>query len=169
MAILSIGTEALGRWTWRVFWTATGGGPFYVWLDGALVTTTLALETRIVCDAGDPCILEVLDTADPPAQVFAARITLGWYHVAGATSYEVQELVGAAWVTRKKIADNGEWHFAWTSRALEDVTTHQFRIVPVSTTPGTPRPLTVFMVRHPDPPAGQFAYDPDSRKVTVDL
>lgn len=72
-----------------------------------------------------------------------------------------EEFVSAVWTLRKKVLTDGAGYYDFTSRFLEDETTHQFRAVPVGVNgnEGTPTTLSIFMVRNPDIPDVGFVYN----------
>lgn len=140
--------------------------PFRVYSGGALIASwsapTTAGEILLTIPPGDAPFVEVLDVACAnPKVAYPGRITLQWTAVSGAARYRIDEYVASVWTERSTLADNGEGSFSWVSRWLEDVTTHQFRIVPISSAAneGTPITQTVLMVRHPNPPDVEYTYD----------
>jgi hypothetical protein len=118
---------------------------------------------------GESLMIEVLDTADAPAQAFRGRRLIWWYPVAGAVQYRIDEYVGSTWVQRALVQTMGIGFFSWKTRFLEDSTAHQFRVVPIGSNrnDGTPLLISEFMVRHPDPPEQDFSYDDETFVVTV--
>ena len=167
MAITSISIESLGEFTWLVSWTADGSGPFYLWVNGTLAEVTYATSALIPAQDGDSVLVDVLDTTAQPADTFPSRLTLGWYAVAGAQRYRIEEYVGAAWTARAKVRDDGLGYFTWRSRVLEDGETHQFRIIPEGNVDGTAVSFSALMVRHPDAPDPSYSYAEGTRQVTV--
>jgi len=145
--------------TWRLSWS--GSGTFYVYRDGTLFATTAQAELLVMIEPGDTHVFEVLDASTAaPATAFPARLTLGWYPVAGAERYLVEERVAGAWTQRASIRDGGHGYFTWPSRVLEDSVTHRFRVVAIGVdgNRGTAAAVAVLMVRHPDPDAVAFTY-----------
>jgi hypothetical protein len=165
----------LSSTSWRISWTsdATPAVTFYVYRDGVLIATTTATQWDLTVPPGTSPVIEVLDTADPPEKAYPGRIVLTWYSVAGTSSYKVQEYITTIWVDRDQVTDDGRGYFVWTSRWLEDSTTHQFRIVPAGTNgnDGTPQELDVLMVRHPDDPTPTLtnSYSDTTHAVTIDV
>lgn len=166
MAITDISATAAGSYAWVVSWTSTGSGPFYVYVDGDLALVTSATSARVVCEAGDPLMVEVLETEDTPEH-YPARAQLFWWGVSGADKYRIEEMVSGAWTRRAEVSDDGSGAFTWESRILEDDTTHEFRVVPVGAADGTARRMSFLCVRYPDPPVGSYSYDGGTRKLTV--
>lgn len=145
---------------------ATPPIPFRVYVGGVLVSSwtapTTAGEINLTIPPGDAPFVEVLDKACAnPSIAYPGRITLQWTTVTSAARYRIDEYVATVWTERATLTDNGEGSFSWVSRWLEDVTTHQFRVVPISSAAneGTPITQTVLMVRHPDPPSVTYTYN----------
>jgi len=165
--------ENVGGNSWRFSWSSDQDDPtFYVYdlSEGGLLDTTKGTSITITLEPGESRVLEV--TEEELAAVprgYPSRLLLYWYGPAGTSYYKVEEYVGAAWVTRARIYDRGQGHFTWRTRPLEDVTTHQFRIVPVGTNgnEGTPVTWSALMVTHPAPPEVDYAYSSGTGKVTV--
>lgn len=157
--------------TWRLAWSSDLEDPvFYVWRDGRLVASTPDTSMLFTAAVGESLLVEVLDdsTASPLA-AWPSRARLEWRGAAGAERYRVEEYVSGEWTARDYVRDRGEGWFSWESRVLEDSASHQFRVTPVGANgnDGAPRTFTLLMVRVPDVPDVDFAYDSDSRKVTV--
>jgi len=156
--------------TVRVTWSSDLGSPTYrVYRDGALVATTTTPQMAFTVDPDANLDLVILDTADAPAPKYPARWTLGWWPVPGADAYRVEEYVGAAWTLRAEVQDTGAGYYQWTTRVLEDETTHQFRVLAEGAdgNRSTPRALSALMVRHPDNTNVDYAYSAGSREVTI--
>jgi hypothetical protein len=159
-----------GPGTWFFWWSSTLTAPVYrVYVDGVLVSTQEAAEITLPLRGGET--VEILD--DPlavPADAFPAVAVLGWPADPDAVRYLVEEYVDAAWVERDMLyAQTDEPWIAWTSRVLEDVTTHQFRVTAYDAAgnASTALALSVFMVRAPEPPAVTYVYNPDDGTLTV--
>jgi hypothetical protein len=116
-------------------------------------------------------MIDVLDNASGPGEVFPQRILLGWYAVDGADYYLVQEQFAAGWTTRQRIVADGRWYYTFRSRILEDQATHRFRVAPRTDAglAGIPADYSVFMVRHPDPPSKSYSYNGATRVLTVSI
>lgn len=148
-----------------------GGTPtFYVYLDGVLAYTTTSISGVFAVDEGTFIIIEVLDDADDvPAAVFPGRFSLGWQAIDDGAYYIVEEYVASVWTQRAKIIDRREPWFTWSSRWLEDVTTHQFRVT-VTDQNGNDSSvtnLTALMVRNPDEPDVTYTYSDLGPDVTI--
>lgn len=160
-----------GLTTYQVGWSSNLPDPtFYVYQDGVLLNTTKAGSGQFSVPTGESLVLEVLDDLnETPEAAFPGKLTLGWYAVTDTDFYRIDEYAGAAWVQRAVIRETGRGFYQWKSRFLEDVTVHQFRVVPVGTNgnDGDPLAFNVLMVRHPDAPAVGFSYSSGTGKVTI--
>lgn len=135
-----------------------------------IVTTSGKATVLLTIGVGESPFVEVLDMAcQNPSIAFPGHMTLNWLSISGATSYTVQEFVGAAWTTRQTILDDGSGVFTWLTGWLTDVTNHQFQIVPVdgSGTSGTPIGFSAIMVRHPDSPNPGYTYSNSTHQLTI--
>lgn len=163
--------EQIDYRSWRVSWSSDVEDPtFYVYVDGALYLTTMDTETIVTVDEGEVPIIEVLDDEDAiPTLAWPSRLTLCWYAEPDTGYYQVQEYVDEDWIARGNVSDRGEGYFKWQSRVLEDVTSHQFRIIPVGTNgnEGTARTFVCLMVRHPTPPDVSYAYSDSTHTVSI--
>lgn len=169
---VTMGTPVqLGPRAWRLSWSSDLPDPtFYVWRDGRLLMATAETSSEFSVPVGESLVVEVLDDADElPESHWPPRARLEWQGSTAVDHYRVEEYVGAAWTLRAKVPDHGEGRFHWESRVLEDETTHQFRVIPVGTNgnQGTARSFEILMVRVPDVPEVDYAYDEDTGKVTV--
>lgn len=166
---------------WRVSWSSDLGAPpatgYRVFRNGVQIGGTVYVESMdFTLDAGESLVVEVLDDPDAsPSSAFPSRLTLGWRPVSGAASYRVDEYVASVWTARRVLLEDGSPYYRYETRVLEDVTSHQFRVVPVDEAgnDGTALSFTVLMVRYPDAPwpdaeaASHFAYDDGTNEVTV--
>lgn len=135
-----------------------------------MIDTTPAESRTFTVSAGEQLVVEVLDAADErPEAAFPGRLTLGWYRVADAAKYRIDEYIGGNWTQRASIDDTGIGYYQWKTRFLEDSQTHQFRIVPVGNNgnDGDALAFSVLMVRHPDPPSASFSYSSATGTVTI--
>lgn len=153
---------------WRVSWTSTETAPvtFRVFRDGQQISSFTSPdqsgEITVSVPPGEHVVIDVLDTASQvPAKVFPARMTVHWESVSDAVKYRVEEFVASVWTLRQEIVDSGAGAYTWLSRDLEDVTTHQFRVIPVDAADnqGTALTFSTLMVRYPAPPDVTFSYD----------
>jgi len=172
MAVTISNSVQIGAWTWRITWTSDLGGTptYYIYRDGKLVETTVVASYDLFLDSGESVLLEILDSSTAlPGTAFPGRLTLRWFDVAGVDRYRVQEYVDSSWTTRAEISDDDLEYFTWESRFLEDVTSHQFRVVGIGDNgnTGSITSFTVYVVRHPDPPNVSYSYADGTQKLTI--
>lgn len=182
MAVTYNEPEYIGANTWRVSWSSSLGSPpaggYRLFKNGVQVGGGVVFVESwdFTLQPGEALTFEALDDANAlPAQAWPKRLTLGWRPSATAAKYRIEEYVASAWTARKTIHDDGRAWYRWESRVLEDVTSHQFRVVPVGSNgnDGTPLAFAALMVREPDPPfadtevESKFSYDAGDGKVTI--
>lgn len=164
----------VGDRAFKLVWSSDQADPaddkllFYVYQDGRQVARTQATEWMFHVEQGASSRIEIFDT-DPEASgaggisdAWPGRMHLAWKNVEGATSYRVEEFVASVWTARRTIADDGNKpNFGFISRFLEDVTIHQFRVIPIAANglEGTARTFSALMVRHPDQPVTTKTYN----------
>lgn len=155
----------------RLTWTSDETTPtFYIYRDGELIETTQSYETTVVIEEGESPIFEVLDSdLVSPVSGYPGQHEICWWAATSAEKYRIDEYVDSAWVQRDEVIDEGQPFFSWTTRPLEDVTTHTFRVVPVGANgnDGTAQTYSIYMVRYPDPPEVSMTYSAVTRKVTI--
>lgn len=153
---------------WRLRFTSdrTPPIPFRIYREGRLVSSfdsdVASGEIDITASDGEFPFVEILDQEGAlPSLAYPGHITLHWSGVSGSASYRVEEFFLASWKLRQIVSDNGQGAFTWLSRWLEDETQHQFRVIPmdIAGNLGTPLPLSVTMVRHPDTPVVDYVYN----------
>ena len=170
MAMTYIKTTQSGPYAYIVWWLSDLGDPtYYVWRDGVLVAVTTQTVMTFMVDLGDTLVVDVFDdVTDQPDGHGVGRAHLNWYQVDDADYYRIDEDDGG-WTERAQITDDGSGYFSWTSRFLEDVTTHTFRIVPVDAVgnEGDAVERFVFMVRYPDAPSTVWSYDDATGEMTI--
>lgn len=156
---------------WEVTYSSDVQDPtFYIYQDGELLATTQLTMWRFTVAAGKSLMIEILDDATVAAgEVFPPTLTLGWHRVADANQYVIEEYVASVWTERARVDEVGSGYYMWSSRVLEDVTTHQFRVTPEDDNgiSGTPIEFTALMARNPDRPSRVITYDDQTGKVTV--
>lgn len=180
MAVAFGASQNLGGGRWLVAWSSTLGSPppdgYRIFKSGVLVAQTDQESWQFTLAPGEQLVLEVLDDADQePESAFPGTLLLGWRRTANTQEYRVEEYVGGLWVERRTVPDNGREWYSFESRFLEDVTTHQFRVIPVGTNgnDGTAISFSALMVRHPDQPIEdselneRFTYSEDDKTVTI--
>lgn len=172
MAVTMADPVWLDARTVRLAWSSDEEDPtYYVWRDGALVATTEASSMDFTLSAGEVLTVDVFDdSADVQSNAWPGRLTLNWFDAGDDVDYfRCEEYSGGEWVERAQLSEDGRGYYQWTTRFLEDVTEHQFRIVPVGTNgnDGTPQSFTCLMVRQPDTPDVDYSYSDATDKVTV--
>ncbi len=154
--------------TFLLEWTSdeTTPVPFRVYIDGQEVGAFDSADGSgsfvVTAGSGESVFIEVLDKAcSVPSIAFSGRMRINWQAVVGASTYRVEEFVAAVWTARQTITDRGEGAFEFVTRFLEDVTTHQFRVIPIDAAgnEGTAISFTSLMVRHPTPPSVSYVYN----------
>lgn len=119
---------------------------------------------------GEGVLVEVLDNENAiPAAAFPGKATLNWVAVDNAVQYRVEEYVSGFWTELQTFDAEGRTAFVLDTRWLEDQTTHQFRVIPISGefNEGTPLSFSFLMVRIPDYPVVDYAFDAGMGKVTL--
>ncbi len=163
-----------GDGVWLVEWsTDLGDGTiFYIYVDGSLFTeTTLTSWTFTVPSGGEDASLhvEILDAPkEDPVGAWPQTATIAWYAIGGTDYYKVEENV-SGWIERQRIQNQNLEYFVWTSRVLEDVTTHDFRVsaVGVNGNSSTVAALTILKVHNPIRPNVTITYADGTQKVTI--
>lgn len=178
MAVTDLTIQTIGEGRWEITFSATST-PVHLYVNGNRQHTwdygTSGDTYRYILTSQEPATIDITEGDDEPARHWPDRLTLGWYRVNGAQSYQIDEYVDDEWITRAIVPDTYAqhgyytWYYTWASRRLEDVTEHQFRVVPrgPGEVPGTATSLTALMVRTPDPPDPEYDYDEDTRVLTV--
>jgi len=162
--------------SWEVPFTTDRTPPvdIRVCVNGAVVNQyTLdgtADSVRVQCQPGEGIALEILDSeAAILSPAFPGRLTLNWTAVTSAKSYRVEEYVAAVWTERETITARGETAFSWETRWLENQTTFQFRVIPITAggTEGTALTYSALMVRADEVPDVTYTYAAGTGKVTI--
>ena len=164
-----------GSTQWR--YTLTGTAPFDIYYDGELYDTTSSTNVIIDSNTDDaeyPPDIEVLDANDSntPYTISNPPIAkIQWFGNASARLYVIQQYVDAAWTTVSKVLESGlGGYYTYTTTALVDSTTHQFRIYSQDTEGVTSYevPVNVLIVRNPAPPQLTFTYSAVTNKITME-
>lgn len=154
----------------RVSWTPGSSAPNYeVFLNGEFFARIAGTEIDIPVPPGGEAVVEVIDCPDAvPQPAFNSSFHIGWFLASDSAKYRIEENVSGQWVVRRRFENLGEAYRLWQSRILEDVSTHQFRLIGVGADGNeTTLSLSALMVRHPDTPSVSYAYDGGTNKVTV--
>jgi hypothetical protein len=157
---------------WLVEWSSSLGAGTHFWvnLNGEWVAEDVPITSMVVVlDSSGIADLDVVD-AEPNVNdpIYPNRARIAWYGGTGIASYRVEEYVGS-WTARRTIQAEDLDFFVFESRILEDVTTHQFRVIPIGAddNEGTALTFDVFMVRRPDAPDVSLSYSSGTGLVTV--
>lgn len=173
MAVTITEATRIGRTTWRLSWTSSLESPtFYIYLDGVLADQTEAQTRQFEIAPGEQVDIQIFDSSsDTPEASYPGRVTLGWEWVDGAVAYRIQRWTGSAWEDYATVADAGQAAFTAQTPYLDDVTTHQFRIIAedFQGLQGSAKEATVFMVRRPDQPSATVAYDDGTHVITAEV
>ena len=157
--------------TCELTWSSSiSGATFYIWRDGEFISQTAATSQQFRTVPGEYLLVDVFDSpTDSPDYAQAGRVHLCWYASPLAASYLVQEFVGAVWVDRQSIPDNGEGFFRFLTRYLEDGESVDFQVLAIDAAgnSATPAPFPVVQVRHPEIPDVEYEYDSGTGVVTI--
>lgn len=168
MAVTDLRYTKAGARSWKLTWTGSAGGPYYIYRNGVLMGTTYATSIVITVAPGENPIITVTDVAGDVPDSYPDRVTIGWRSVTGATKYVVQQYTGGSWVSIQEIPHDGRACYTWRSPALDDLTAYTYGVLPYSgLVAGTRQSYAVLMVRYPDPPRVSYSYSAATRKVTV--
>jgi len=151
----------IGSGLYRLHFSSSLSSPtFYIYRGGALVGTTTQGHWDFTVTPGEQLTVAVVDDSVTVPETWPSGITIGWHLVPGAAYYRVDEYVSGSWQVRSKVHPDGTGFLKWVSDELTDVTTHRFRVVPVSAggNEGDALDFNVFFVRVPDVPAVSVAY-----------
>lgn len=150
-----------------VKYTWSGDAPYDVWLDGTKVLSA-SDATQYIAQTTDgttnplPAI-EVRDDNDSglaQSEQYAPTFRLQWRGQTDAAIYIIQEYVSDNWTTRATAIETGAGYYNYTTRALPDNTSANWRVVPrdVNGYEGDPVYFTHTVVCNPAPPAVTFSY-----------
>jgi hypothetical protein len=159
----------IGTNMYRVTWSSDQVAPVYtIRVAGEIVSVQSVAEWTMPGGA----VLDVQDVAGgTPADAHPPYLDLYWLPVSDAVKYRIEEDTGSStWVARKTIAaDPSRSFYVHRTGTLADETTHAWRVVPIDAAgnDGTPATFSALMVRNPDVPDQEFAYDAGTGVVTV--
>lgn len=168
--------DKIGSNNWTYTWDPnTTTSPYRPYLRGELLvneSTTATEYTVSGTDLLEPPPLEVLDATDTVAAQnlrYSPLLTLQWRGDTDAGIYRVEEKVSSVWTLRRTVQETGAGYYRYESATLADITTHNFRIIPVDPLGvlGNPLPVDVFMVRNPAVPSISLSYSSGTGDVTV--
>ena len=156
------------------------GTVYYHWyVDGQYQGVTTSPTREFLLD-DEQAPIEVVDTNDAafdpyasPPPSYPARRTIWWVRSLGAETdhYRVEEKAGAgAWEAIGVVRhDPSRWSYELETDRLDDLTDHEWRVIPVSRAGNDGAPVELAaerIVRTPDAPDFELAYDADTDKVT---
>ena len=183
MALTPDSIIRIGSRGWQFDYTGTA--PFAIYLDGVLRVSGVA-ETSINIehqglegspDNEEPPALEIVDavdTTDVQTLVNPAVTVLQWRGVTDADFYKVEKDNGSGFVQiSHAIEEQGRGYYQYESRALPDVTTHNYRVIAVEEiTNGTDKQSTpvafdIFISRNPPVPRISIDYNEANLELDV--
>jgi hypothetical protein len=172
MAITPTATR-LGTYSVRYDWTGTG--PYDVWLNGQRVLTSTTAETytaQTTDGTTNPLpAIEVLEAGDAAeSDTYSPLLRMQWRGQSGASLYLVQQYVDSEWTTIGAVRENGTGYYAYTTTALTDGDTEQFRVRAQDSRGYQSEPVTFThtVVCNPAPPVVSYTYDDNTGDLTVD-
>ena len=165
----------VGPQAWKYTWSGTS--PYYVYFEGeTLFGQTTTLEEYIFegSDYADmPPQIQVLDSTEsattPYVEQHPQKVTVQWRGSLNAEYYRVDQYVDSEWETYDHVPETKDGYYNITTDVLADSTTHTFRVVAVDDNgyDSEATSVSVFMVRHPDPPDVVLSYDEDDEEIDV--
>lgn len=164
MASISALTPITGD-LYRLTWTGSSD-LYHVIRNGLVIMTTEDTEAVVTAEAGD--VLDVIDDGEPIPQGFPPKATINFWGVAGASEYQVQEYISGAWILRATFP-GGQSFYSFTTRKLEDVTTHQFRVLALDEAgnESTADQISFLFVRFPDVPSVAISFSKPNLTITA--
>ena len=169
MAVTIAKPVNVGHNAWLYRWSSTLGDPVYrVYRNGRHVRTTITNQDHVTLGDSETVVVEVRDDASAPSLAFSPQGELTWSASTNVDYYRIEEFVASEWVVRARVKDTGAPRYSWLTRALDDVTTHQFRLTPIGKdgNAGATSTVTALMIRHPDVPKVTRIYSDATKKVT---
>ena len=177
-------TLSLSRFLEYVTVTATSslaGTVYYFWyMDGAFLAKTRSNVYTFFVKQGDQFRISVKDSNDPNYDYilhaptgYSARRTLFWTRCTDSDilKYNIEQNKAAGgWTDIGTVNDvPGQWSYTFVTERLDDLTSYQFRILPVDRAGNEGTALTFDaekIVRTPDAPNYTVTFDADTDKVT---
>lgn len=190
--ITSIAKLDDGQW----LYTYSGTAPFRLYSDGRYLLGQPTNDTQIVLegtrervglqrdwrdasftigtptDTEEPPPLEVLDANDTEDALniqFPPRMRLQWRGNSDADFYQIEEQIDSVWTLKGVVKESGQGYYFYTTDALTDGTTYNYRVLPVDAAEneGTPITYSAAVVRNPAPPRISISYDSSSNTITA--
>ena len=160
MAASITSIQKLGTKMWRYDYSGTSR--FKRYIKGVLYEGRSSADTFLIV-VGDsdvePVPVEIIDSTENEEDVsqvkYPQRAVLQWRAATGTAYYKIQKSVSGVWTDVRIIHHRpNSIYFKWQSPQLDDVTTHQYRVMAYTASgdEGVPIPMDVSIVRNPDPP-----------------
>lgn len=171
--------EKVGTNNFKYTWTLDLGPVTVIQGDEVLSAgTDITSITVSSADTEEPPAIEVYDQQVVSGDVVPSSLSeqfspfaiLQWRNTTSNINYYVvDKFIDAAWVEQKKIRDNGVTYYQYETDILEDDTLHKFRISVVDNQGyvSSVMPFNIFMVRVPDVPSIDTAYDSGTGLITI--
>lgn len=188
MAVTITASERIDTNVWRVTWAQDGvidyyafdwytwkydsEPTFYVYINGTLVSITTATSQLVTVRPGTYAVVEVFDDAlDAPSEQWPDNVLLSWTGLPDVAHYRVEQYISSTWTEVDKVYPNVKESYLYRSASLADVTTHQFRVIAVGANgeESNARTWSILMVRRPDTPELDYAYDDETNTVTLSV
>jgi hypothetical protein len=181
MAITSYTQQRFGAVTRVTVESDLAAAVYYHWyLDGAWVARTITpWEDFFLADfaLADVTVIDTNDAVFEPIQnqpvAGPARRTLWWIRslATDVRTYRVQQRASLGeWETIADVAALGNtWEYSCTTPRLDDLTTYEWRVVPIDAVGNEGTPLVIeseSVVRRPDPPDFTATFDEETLRVT---
>ena len=135
---------------------------------------TTATETRVFVAQTEQPVFWISDVSFGNDEDFLSGVAQIQVFIDETTTpaykyLKFEESVSAVWTLRKQVEVNGSGYYTFTTRFLEDETTHSFRVTPVgeNENSGTAASMTIFMVRNPDAADVTWTYDGSTPKTVT--
>lgn len=162
----------VGRSSWLLrYYSAISYRPdYYVYRDGVLYMRDRTGHCVVHTEPGEKANIDVFDDADTaPGAATASRQQLCWGAASGADAYRIEEKINGTWTVRVVVPHRGEGQYRFTTRPLEDVTTHEFRVISIDKYGAESSAATrnIVMVRPPDAPSVTYTYAASTGNVTI--
>ena len=180
MSITFLPTTQLGQFSFVQVTSDLGGAPTFFWyLDGTFLSRTDVGEIMVYLPDGDQADIFVVDTLSPEAfdisanapTVFPSRRTLWWARSleADVLQYTIeQEREAEGFVEIGEVAATDAWSYRFITPRLDDLTTYQWRIIPVDVAGNQGTALALgpeLIVRRPDSPDFTIVFTPGTLRV----
>jgi len=177
MALTSFTATRRGPTTEYVAESDTEGAVFYWYADWQYLGSSTDGRWRVTPDPDDLLDVDVVDSADEDfepedpdnvPQLQPARRAVEWTAAADTTDYYLVEQKKDAgdYAEVDRIAHAaGVWLYRWRSARLDDLAAYTWRVTPVDARGVAGTPITVGpvdIVRPPDPPDWQYAWEPSA-------